>query len=394
MSNNFDQTASTTHTKTITGLSQDSSYTYYLRCADASDNKNIESYQINFSVARRPSSGGSSGSSGGGSSYSDTTAPAQVSSLRVLRDNDSVNLSWENPTDTDLEGVLIIRVGEEVDSYINAEAAKSLGEVVYNDKAEAFDDNNIESNLIYYYLVYTYDEVPNYSNAQVIKTSPLVKATEDETSKKDAESTQGSDNVKYTNLGGVSSSVVEEVSGNEARTIHQYNRFVDMDEIHISLYNRVVSESDSKLLSANSKYSIAYFIRYGSDTTIILGAGERAGVVNSYKSVFSKLPETEEEWKDVIKIANGRWPSERNMTAEQKAQAEIFKTIYKREANMDNANDNAAVTVITYGLRPADRNMDSEKAGIKIFESIFGYGPSSANDWDIVRAISYSGAVR
>ncbi len=183
------------------------------------------------------------------------------------------------------------------------------------------------------------------------------------------------------------------MSRSEAGVVYRFNSFVDLDELHRNLYNRVVKESDA-YLNDESKYSIAFFIRYGTDTTLILGAGERAGVINSYKSAFNRLPQTEEEWSDVVKIANGRWPSERNMTAEQKAQSELFRTIYKREANMNNANDNAAVTVITYGLRPADRNMNSEKAGIKIFEGIFGYKPSSAIDWDIVRAISYSGATR
>lgn len=61
---------------------------------------------------------------------------------------------------------------------------------------------------------------------------------------------------------------------------------------------------------------------------------------------------------------------------------------------MSKPNDNAAITVMTYGLRPAVRNMDSEKAGIRIFKNIYGYNPDSAVDWDIVRAIAYSGAVR
>jgi hypothetical protein len=61
---------------------------------------------------------------------------------------------------------------------------------------------------------------------------------------------------------------------------------------------------------------------------------------------------------------------------------------------MNNPKDNAAVTVMTYGLRPAIRNMDSEKSAILIFEAIYDYAPSSAQDWDIVRAIAYSGAVR
>ncbi len=146
-------------------------------------------------------------------------------------------------------------------------------------------------------------------------------------------------------------------------------------------------------LTVNDIYAINNFIVYGTITTRKLGAGERAGVVNSYKKAFNKLPITKEEWKDCISIGNGRWPGETNLNAEKIAKDE-FKTIYLRDADMNNANDNAAVTVIAYGLRPDDRNTNSEKAGINIFKGIYKYNPVSALDWDIVRAISYSGAVR
>jgi hypothetical protein len=139
--------------------------------------------------------------------------------------------------------------------------------------------------------------------------------------------------------------------------------------------------------------AITNFIVYGTETTQKLGAGERAGVINSYKSAFGKLPTTQSDWEDVIKIANGRWPSERSEGAENKAKAE-FKKVYLRDANMDNANDNAAVTIMAYGLRPDNRNLDSEKAAIKIFKAIYKYNPTSAINWDTVRAIAYSGAKR
>jgi hypothetical protein len=61
---------------------------------------------------------------------------------------------------------------------------------------------------------------------------------------------------------------------------------------------------------------------------------------------------------------------------------------------MDNANDNAAVTVIAYGLRPSDRKTESEESAIVIFKNIYDYNPTSALDWDVVRAVAYSGAIR
>ena len=128
-------------------------------------------------------------------------------------------------------------------------------------------------------------------------------------------------------------------------------------------------------------------------TTKILGAGERAGVVNSYKSAFGKVPSTESEWSDAIKIGNGRWPTARSAAAEEKAKVE-FKKVYKKIPDMQQPNDNAAVTVISYGLRPGNRNLNSERAAIKSFKAIYGHTPVSALAWDIVRAIAYSGAKR
>ena len=106
------------------------------------------------------------------------------------------------------------------------------------------------------------------------------------------------------------------------------------------------------------------------------------------------MPQTAADWADVIKIANGRWPSEKNEVRENKIKTEIFKTIYKRNPNMANSKDNAAVTIITYGLRPAQRNTNSEKNAILTFKDIYKKSPQSSQDWDIIRSIAYSGAKR
>ena len=154
--------------------------------------------------------------------------------------------------------------------------------------------------------------------------------------------------------------------------------------------------SDMHELTQGVKDTLNQFITYGVDAnTQKLGEGERAAVIHSYKSAFNKLPETEDEVADAIKIANGRWPSKTNEVAEARGKKE-FKTIYLRDANMNNPNDNAAVTVMTYGLRQKaeNRNLDSEREGIKTFKYIYGSTPDSTEDWNIMQAITYSGATR
>jgi len=149
-------------------------------------------------------------------------------------------------------------------------------------------------------------------------------------------------------------------------------------------------------ISTETKNVLNNFITYGSDSnTKALGEGERAAVIASYKSAFDRLPVTETELTDVLKIANGRWPSETSSSAERRAKNDFLK-IYKRVADMTDPKDNAAVTVMAYGLRQqaVNRNLDSEKNGIKIFTSIYGRAPQTTEDWNIMQAITYSGATR
>jgi len=51
---------------------------------------------------------------------------------------------------------------------------------------------------------------------------------------------------------------------------------------------------------------------------------------------------------------------------------------------------------MAYGLRQKaeNRNLNSEKAGIKIFKNIFGVVPKTTEDWNAMQAITYSGATR
>ena len=141
--------------------------------------------------------------------------------------------------------------------------------------------------------------------------------------------------------------------------------------------------------------SISQFITYGVDeNTKRLGEGERAAVMYSYKEAYGKLPENEEDLADAIKIANGRWPSSKSGVAEEAAK-ERFREIYQRESG-NTVQDNAAITIMAYGLRQRaeNRNLESEKQGIKIFKDIYGHVPESTEDWNAMQAITYSGATR
>jgi len=63
---------------------------------------------------------------------------------------------------------------------------------------------------------------------------------------------------------------------------------------------------------------------------------------------------------------------------------------------MNDPKDNAAVTIMAYGLRQRaeNRNLVSEQQGISIYESIYNKVPSSTGEWNVMQAITYSGAMR
>src|SRR6056297_1026962 len=148
--------------------------------------------------------------------------------------------------------------------------------------------------------------------------------------------------------------------------------------------------SDLSALTSRMKEAINNFITYGVDeNTKKLGEGERAAVMHSFKAAFNKLPQDQEDLTDVIKIANGRWPTRVNQEAENRA-IEKFKTIYNRHPDFDNPKDDAAIKIMAYGLRQRaeNRNLESEKAGIKIFKSIFDKTPETTRDWNVMQAIT------
>ena len=54
MPNTFATTGGTTHSTSVTGLSNGTSYTYYVRCQDAATNANPDDFTIAFQVANPP----------------------------------------------------------------------------------------------------------------------------------------------------------------------------------------------------------------------------------------------------------------------------------------------------------------------------------------------------
>lgn len=249
---------------------------------------------------------------------------------------------------------------------------------------------DLKNNKTYFYIIFAFDKKLNHSE---ISTVVAKFPTEDKTieiKNNNAENETPPKVVK--NLHGLSKEDAEFISSEEAKLIYAHSDFVNLNKVTEAIYINLVSKNNNKLRDEN-KYSIAKFIHAGTETTSRLGAGERAGVIESYWEAFNKLPKTENEWEDVIKIANSRYPEELNKNREQEME-KFFQAIFNREPNLKNLHDEIAIAILTYGFRPTERNLFNEAAGIKSFKWIFKRNPKTALDWNIIRTIAYSGAQR
>jgi hypothetical protein len=358
---------------------------------------------VSVSCTNNSSGGGSSGGGGGGSGgggapsvpivpVNDITPPGIVTNLYASSSEKEIKLFWINPSDSDFVGVKIYRkIGSALTGYTDP-----LASVVYQGNASSFADvYNFERGQTYYYSIYSYDAKPNYSSARTTSVrfefNGIILETESTQPSGDTATTNPDSDV-VTSLIGAGSAVVERVTTKEAKQLVEESTYVELTEAEKKIYTKIVALATRTLTSVD-KYAIAWFIHVGTPTTRILGAGERGGSVASFHSAFGRLPANQLDWQDVLKIANGRWTTQKSVTAENAAKVQ-FKKIYGRDPKMSNQNDNAAVTVMAYGLRPALRNTNSEKVAIKAFKYYYNVYPTSARDWDIVRAIAYSGAKR
>lgn len=76
-----------------------------------------------------------------------------------------VDLSWTNPADPDLAGVLIVR-----DTVIVS--FPTDGAVIFTGMSEMCSDSGLTNDTTYYYGIFAYDGSLNYSVGQFISATP------------------------------------------------------------------------------------------------------------------------------------------------------------------------------------------------------------------------------
>ena len=86
----------------------------------------------------------------------------QVSNLKLNIENNKVKLSWDNPTDSDFVGVYVVR------NRFHVPSNHLDGDKIYAGSDNYTIDNFGNIDISKYYAVFTYDNVPNYSQPSII----------------------------------------------------------------------------------------------------------------------------------------------------------------------------------------------------------------------------------
>jgi len=95
----------------------------------------------------------------------DSTPPANVSDLKATEGDSLIEIAWNSPPDSDFSGVRIVKNEQfyPQDPYD--------GEIIYQGKNEKLADKEV-FNQDYYYTVFSYDNLGNYSSGAIIKAKP------------------------------------------------------------------------------------------------------------------------------------------------------------------------------------------------------------------------------
>ncbi|HPV70775.1 MAG TPA: fibronectin type III domain-containing protein [Candidatus Magasanikbacteria bacterium] len=138
----------TDHSITIGGLQGATRYYFLVRSTDSSGNQ-ASSEMLNFTTA------------------SDQTPPANVSNLSLSAGDKKNTLTWQNPSDNDLSGVIIKR------SLSSYPANSTEGATVYQGSGTNFTDENLINGTTYYYSVFAFDTSNNFSSGAIISGTPV-----------------------------------------------------------------------------------------------------------------------------------------------------------------------------------------------------------------------------
>ena len=131
------------HSFSLQNLLPKTDYYFSIHCSNSDGSAQSSGYQ--FSTLENP----------------DIIPPQNVSGFKTINTDSGMQLSWENPGDLDFQGVIVRR------SDVFFPIDKNQGILVYQGKDVGFLDTGLQEGKNYYYAVFSYDGVPNYSSGAI-----------------------------------------------------------------------------------------------------------------------------------------------------------------------------------------------------------------------------------
>lgn len=96
----------------------------------------------------------------------DTIAPFNISNFQAVSGDSQIILNWQNPSESDFKTVKIFR------STKFYPANPEEGVLVYNGKGSFLINTGLINGIRYYYTVFAYDQVGNYSSGAIVSVVP------------------------------------------------------------------------------------------------------------------------------------------------------------------------------------------------------------------------------
>jgi hypothetical protein len=143
-----DGTLTTDHSVILAGLSEATTYHYRVRCEDPSGNEGA-SGDFTFTTE-------------------EDAPPSNVSDLTATPGDTSCDLTWSNPPDEDLAGVLALIC---TDDYPSDPDDPDCSET-FDGLAEAFTDTGLTNDTTYYYGLFAYDEAGQFASGALESCTP------------------------------------------------------------------------------------------------------------------------------------------------------------------------------------------------------------------------------
>lgn len=119
----------------------------------------------------------------------------------------------------------------------------------------------------------------------------------------------------------------------------------------------------------------------------------RTTLATKYQQVYNKTPNTTKDWTDAALIVSGQAPQTK-VAANEAVAKKIFVQVYKTQPNANSASDQKVIASLAYSLEPAKRSLPLEQKALTVYVSVYKHLPKSTPDWNIVKAVAYSGKVK